>query len=363
MWEPFREPARRAIVLAQEGAQRYQSDHIGTEHITLGILEIDESPLLPLFEERGLNIDAYLDRVRRSAVADAARGGQEREMIFTPNAKQMIEFAFERARTLNHRFISTEHLVSALVRMPKCAAAKYLIELGFDLQAIVARMTEQLEALTRVDQRDIATSRRSYLRAALLESAVDADPIAQLQRWIAEAVQAEIIEPNAMSISTVDERGQPSSRIVLLRGIEQRGLVFFTSYLSRKGTELQKNPRAALMFYWPELERQARIEGSVEQVSDEESDAYFAQRPRGHQLSAWASEQSEPVESQALLAQRVEDYAARFEGEDVPRPHSWGGFLVRPTRIEFWQGRENRLHDRLEFTKEGTSWKLQRLSP
>ncbi|MFN2528796.1 MAG: pyridoxamine 5'-phosphate oxidase [Candidatus Baltobacteraceae bacterium] len=223
-------------------------------------------------------------------------------------------------------------------------------------------MSEQVRIVPPI-QTDIRVLRRSYGRSTLSESDVDADPIVVLERWIKDAALSQIIEPNAMSISTVDEQRRPSSRIVLLRGIEQRGLVFFTSYLSRKGSELQKNSRVALLFYWPELERQIRIEGGAEQVSDEESDAYFAQRPRGHQISAWASEQSEPVESQALLAQRVEDYAARFEGEDVPRPHSWGGYLVRPTRIEFWQGRENRLHDRLEFTKEGTTWKLQRLSP
>jgi len=358
MWKPFLQSARRSIVLAQEAAQRSGGDQIGTEHIVLGVLQVDDSPLLPLFEKRGLSIDAYRERIERNA------GGlpSGTEMFFTTNARRLIELAFERAGALNSNSIVAGHLVMALASLPESTGAKYLTGLGFNLDMIAQRMSEQERVVPPIET-DIRVLRRSYDRLTLSESDVGADPIVVLQGWIKDAALSQMSEPNAMSISTADEHGQPSSRIVLLRGIEQRGLVFFTSYSSRKGTHLQKNPRAALLFYWPELERQVRIEGGVEQVSDEESDAYFAQRPRGHQISAWASEQSEPVESQALLAQRVEDYAERFEGEDVPRPHSWGGYLVRPTRIEFWQGRENRLHDRLEFAKEGTTWKLQRLSP
>jgi pyridoxamine 5'-phosphate oxidase len=359
MWAPFLESARRSIVLAQEAAQRYGGDQIGTEHITLGVLEVDESPLLPLFEERGLSIDAYRERIQRNAAGLPA----STEMFFTINARRLLELSFERGRELNTNYIAAEHLVLAVTALPDSMGAKYLIDLGFDLGAIASRMLEQVLVVQRPVQPDLRMLRRSYTRAALNERDVDRDPLAQLQRWITDAAQTHIVEPNAMCVSTADEQGRPSSRMVLLRGLDQRGLIFYTSYSSRKGTQLAKNPFAALLFFWPELERQVRIEGAVEQVAEDEADAYFASRPRGHQLAAWASEQSEPVESQALLAQRVEDYAARFEGEDVPRPHSWGGFLVRPARIEFWQGRENRLHDRLEFTKEGTSWKLQRLSP
>ncbi|GAC1659046.1 MAG: pyridoxamine 5'-phosphate oxidase [Vulcanimicrobiaceae bacterium] len=210
---------------------------------------------------------------------------------------------------------------------------------------------------------DLSSLRKSYSRFALTEEEVERDPIAQLGTWLAQALAAKLVEPYAMSIATADSGGRPSSRMVLLRGLDQRGLVFYTSYASRKGSDLRNNPNCAALFYWAELERQVRVEGSVEQLGDDESDAYFASRPRGHQLSAWASEQSEPVESQALLARRVDDYAARFEGGEVPRPHSWGGYLLRPICIEFWQGRENRLHDRLEFRNEGAVWRLQRLSP
>ncbi|MDP9018823.1 MAG: pyridoxamine 5'-phosphate oxidase [Candidatus Eremiobacteraeota bacterium] len=205
--------------------------------------------------------------------------------------------------------------------------------------------------------------RRSYLRFKLDRDDLDANPLTQLERWLAQAVQAKLLEPYAMSVSSVGADGQPSSRIVLLRSISERGLVFYTSYLSRKGQEMAANPRVSALFYWGELERQVRIEGSIEQVGDDESDTYFASRPRGHQIATWASEQSEPLESRELIEQRVADYTARFEGESVPRPHSWGGYLIRPARIEFWQGRDNRLHDRFEFVKAGTSWRLQRLSP
>lgn len=209
---------------------------------------------------------------------------------------------------------------------------------------------------------DIATLRRSYERAGLQEADVSASPIDQLQHWLQEAYDAGSPEPNAMSLCTVSN-GQPSARIVLLRGLGERGLVFFTSYFSRKGRELSENPRAAALFYWPELSRQVRVEGDVDQLPEDESDAYFATRPRGHQIGAWASEQSEPVEGREILDQRVQDYAERFEGEEVPRPHSWGGYLIRPRRLEFWQGRLNRIHDRLEFERTGGGWVMRRLQP
>ena len=254
-------------------------------------------------------------------------------------------------------------MIAAICAMPHSTGGEFLRDLGFDLRVLRERINEQLEALKSPKAPDIATLRRSYAQSTLHEDDLDADPLLQLNTWLHQAIDAELLEPYAMNLATVDAAGQPSSRIVLLRGLDDRGLMFYTSYLSRKGVAISTNPRVALVFYWPQLERQVRVEGLAEQLSEQESDAYFASRPRGHQLSAWASEQSEPVESQALLAQRVEDYSARFEGEDVPRPHSWGGYLVRPHRIEFWQGRENRLHDRLEFVKDGTAWRLQRLSP
>jgi len=213
-----------------------------------------------------------------------------------------------------------------------------------------------------MDEIDLARIRRSYELAELREETISRNPIEQLQQWLHEAHNAGVLEPNAMCVSTA-LGGQPSARIVLLRGLDERGLVFFTSYFSRKGQEIEANPRAAVLFYWPLLERQVRIEGRVDQLPEDESDAYFAGRPRGHQIGAWASEQSEPVENREILDQRMRDYSERFEGEEVPRPHSWGGYMIRPARVEFWQGRPNRMHDRLEFTRDGNVWSVRRLQP
>lgn len=209
---------------------------------------------------------------------------------------------------------------------------------------------------------DITHLRHTYERAPLLESSAPADPVALLQQWLQEAYDAGAPEPHAMALSTAFEN-RPSSRMVLLRGLDARGLVFFTSYFSRKGRELTGNPFAAALFFWPQVERQVRIEGGVAQLSEDESDAYFASRPRGHQLGAWASEQSEPVESREILDQRMQDYGERFDGEEVPRPHSWGGYLLAPARVEFWQGRPNRMHDRLEYLRGPASWSMRRLQP
>ncbi|MFN2448937.1 MAG: pyridoxamine 5'-phosphate oxidase [Candidatus Baltobacteraceae bacterium] len=213
-----------------------------------------------------------------------------------------------------------------------------------------------------MDEIDLAHMRRSYERAELHEASVLSDPFAQTARWLKDARESGLPEPNAMCLATAGA-GQPSARMVLLRGLDARGLVFYTGYGSRKGTELQSNPLAAALFYWAPLERQIRVEGRVEQVPEQESDAYFASRPRDHQLGAWASEQSEPVESRDLLEQRMRDYGERFEGEAVARPHSWGGFLIRPHRFEFWQGRPSRMHDRLEFNLESGRWNVGRLQP
>jgi pyridoxamine 5'-phosphate oxidase len=209
---------------------------------------------------------------------------------------------------------------------------------------------------------DLEHMRKSYERTELHEEQVCSDPIDQLQRWLHDAVQAAVPEPNAMCLCT-SAQGQPSARMVLLRRLDQSGLVFYTSYFSRKGRELQENPHAAIVFYWPPLERQVRVEGTVGALAEEESDAYFASRPRGHQIGAWASEQSEPVENRELLDQRMKDYEERFAGEEVPRPHSWGGYCLTPQRIEFWQGRPNRMHDRLEFTRAHGGWSVRRLQP
>ena len=210
----------------------------------------------------------------------------------------------------------------------------------------------------------LESSRTSYGDAALDEARLAPDPIAQLQSWIEDAYANEAIsEPNAMCVATVNAEGQPSSRMVLMRGLDARGVLFYTSYDSRKGRELAENPRIAATFYWPSLHRQVRLEGLVAKLSDDESDRYFASRPRGHQLGAWASEQSEAVANRGDLVERLEHFEQRFEGEDVPRPHSWGGYLIAPQRCEFWQGRDNRMHDRIEYVREARGWTTRRLQP
>jgi pyridoxamine 5'-phosphate oxidase len=209
----------------------------------------------------------------------------------------------------------------------------------------------------------IASLRREYAAARLDEAEVDRDPIRQFARWFEEARQAELLEPNAMTLATASADGSPSARIVLLRSADERGFAFFTDYRSRKGRELEANPRAALVFYWGELERQVRVSGTVSRVSRDENEAYFLSRPRGSRLGAWTSHQSTVIEARADLEERLEAMAARFEGGDVPLPPHWGGFRVRPDAIEFWQGRENRLHDRVRYLREAGAWKVERLSP
>jgi pyridoxamine 5'-phosphate oxidase len=190
------------------------------------------------------------------------------------------------------------------------------------------------------------------------------NPVTLLQRWIDDAAAACVEEPASMCLATADRAGRPSARMVLLRGLGDRGLRFFTSYFSRKGRDLAENANAAAVFHWPILARQVRVEGTAEMVSDEESDAYFASRPRGHQLAAWASEQSEPIEARDVLEERFAHFEARFEEETaIPRPHSWGGYVIRPVRFEFWQGRPNRMHDRLAYARDETGWRIVRLQP
>ncbi len=213
--------------------------------------------------------------------------------------------------------------------------------------------------------KELSSSRTSYERGELVESDLGADPILALTRWLDEAYAApeRVAEPNAMALATVDTDGHPSVRIVLLRGLDRRGLRFFTSYDSRKGRELIARPFAAANFWWAALERQVRVEGEVRRIDEDESDRYFASRPRGHRLAAWASEQSEPVESRAVLDERMAHFDERFAGEEIERPHSWGGFLIVPRSIEFWQGRANRMHDRLLYRREREEWVRVRLQP
>jgi len=209
---------------------------------------------------------------------------------------------------------------------------------------------------------NIASLRQDYMGESLNEADVSADPYTQFQRWFDEALRAELPMVNAMTLATVGADGAPSARIVLLKGIDHNGFVFYTNYMSRKGRELAGNPRAALVFHWTDLEREVRIDGSVEKVTAAESDEYFASRPLGSRHAAIASPQSEVVASRAVLEARF-NAAAADHGEAAPRPTHWGGYRVLPTSIEFWQGRPSRLHDRLLYTRQGDRWTIVRLAP
>lgn len=208
----------------------------------------------------------------------------------------------------------------------------------------------------------LADIRQEYMRAGLSEADADADALRQFERWLREAIEAGVPLPNAMTLATVDERGAPSARVVLLKGVERGGFVFYTNYLSRKGRELERRPEACLVFLWSELERQVRIEGRVEKVTAAESDAYFATRPLGARLSAWASPQSEAVAGRAVLEAAAAREKARH-GESPSRPPNWGGYRVIPAAIEFWQGRADRLHDRLLYARTADGWSRSRLAP
>ncbi len=212
----------------------------------------------------------------------------------------------------------------------------------------------------------LADLRQEYARAELSRDHVTDDPIEQFRAWFDEAEDAELEEPNAMTLATAATDGTPSARIVLLKGLDDRGFHFYTNYESRKGTDLSQNPHAALVFLWKPLERQVRIEGTVERLPAEESTEYFHRRPRGAQMGAWASPQSRVVDSRADLEENLDTVKAEYGDEDkIPRPSHWGGYVVRPTEVEFWQGRPNRLHDRLRYRRSDPAgdWTLERLAP
>jgi pyridoxamine 5'-phosphate oxidase len=209
---------------------------------------------------------------------------------------------------------------------------------------------------------NIADLRQEYMRAGLSEAQADADPIRQFERWFEDALQARLPLPNAMTLATVSASGAPSARIVLLKGVERGSFLFYTNYLSRKGRELERRACACLLFLWSELERQVRIDGTVEKLTSGESDAYYTTRPLGARLSAWASAQSETVDSRKVLESAMEEARRRY-GEQPPRPPHWGGYRLIPQEIEFWQGRTDRLHDRLLYRRAASTWTIERLSP
>lgn len=209
---------------------------------------------------------------------------------------------------------------------------------------------------------DLHDIRQDYSQQSLSEADCCAHPLEQFQKWLTEAIHAKVNEPTAMNVATVDQHGRPNARIVLLKEVTEKGFVFFTNYHSRKGRALSQHPYAALTFFWPELERQVRVEGVVQQLAAEDSDAYFRSRPYSSRIGAWASEQSSVISSKAVLMTRAATFGAKYL-LNVPRPPHWGGYLVEPELVEFWQGRPSRLHDRIQYLREKGLWIKQRLAP
>ena len=209
----------------------------------------------------------------------------------------------------------------------------------------------------------INTLRHDFAKQTLSKKEVNTDAILQFEKWFKEAVDAQVNEPNAMTLATATADGKPSARIVLLRNFSASGFVFYTNYTSRKGTEVMDNPTCALLFFWPELERQVRIEGVLSKQTAIESDVYFKTRPRNSKLGAWTSQQSHVIANRNVLDEEYQKLSEKFPGEDIPRPENWGGYILNPHSIEFWQGRPSRLHDRILYTKENNTWKIDRLAP
>lgn len=210
---------------------------------------------------------------------------------------------------------------------------------------------------------ELHSIRREYIKEELNEDSVNSDPIQQFIRWMDHALLSKVLEPSAMTVATVNQFGQPSARTVLLKHINDKGFVFYTNYNSQKGKDLAENNRISLLFFWPELERQVRIEGIVEKISKKESEEYFHSRPLGSQIGAVISPQSEVIKGRDILNNRVKEMELKYKDEVVPMPEHWGGYLVMPHKIEYWQGGASRLHDRLVYTKTNSGWKIQRLAP
>ena len=215
----------------------------------------------------------------------------------------------------------------------------------------------------KINNDEIANLRREWSSRRLDESNVSSNPFGQFSEWMREAVDAEILDPNAMTLATADKNGMPSARIVLLKSIDEKGLVFYTNFGSKKGKDLLENPRASVVFFWKELERQLRVMGTIERTSKKESEAYFKTRPYESQIGAWASRQSSELKSRKLLEEKFAEIKSKYPEGEVPLPDFWGGFRIIPEQFEFWQGGPNRLHDRIAYLREKDKWRIIRLAP
>ena len=263
----------------------------------------------------------------------------------------MLELSLREALALGHNYIGTEHILLGLLREGEGVGAQVLVQMGADLPRVRARVLEIVAE--HPESEDVATLRRDYETEGLERADLAGDPITQFKRWYDDASRFGLEEPNAMTLATVTPDGTPDARIVLLRGVDERGFVWFTNRTSPKGRELAANPRAALVFVWLPLHRQVRVTGTVSQIDDSESDAYFATRPRESQLGAWASVQSEVLPERSFLDEAVAEIDERYRDLSVPRPPHWGGYRLAHETLEVWQGRANRLHDRFRFSRRG----------
>ena len=215
-----------------------------------------------------------------------------------------------------------------------------------------------------IEHKDIAAIREDYSKGTLTEGDVSNDPFKQFEQWFTQALSAEVLEPNAFVLSTINIDGFPSSRVVLLKDMKSEGFSFFTNYSSQKGLDVAKSPKVSALFFWPELQRQVRIEGIVELLPADDSDEYFASRPKGSRIGAWSSPQSQVIPNREYLEERVADMEQKYAAtNDVPRPEFWGGYLIKPIKFEFWQGRSSRLHDRITYEFESAVWNIKRLAP